>query len=628
MITSAVILAGGLGKRLEKISGGLPKPLVSVSGKAVIRWQIEKAKAQGVVRFLILTGHKGDIVRSALGNGDELGVSIEFANESEPLGTAGALLEAFPRLPEEFFVFYGDTIFEVDLNRFFEFHKLKNASVSLFVHPNSHPHDSDIVIVDSMNRVLGFRNYPHPPGSIFPNLVNAAMYVMKKEAMRGFCGLKGDLCKDLFPVMVNTGIGLYAYMCREYIKDMGTPERLAQVEIDVTTGQLEARSMQNMAPAIFFDRDGTLTESISYVHTPDQLKLIECASAALKMSRDSGFVNILVTNQPVVARGEVSFEELKNIHNKLEWDLGLNGAYLDRLFFCPHHPDSGFVGEISALKIRCSCRKPEAGMLFAARDELNLDLSSSWMIGDSTADFVAASRAGVKSIGVRTGEACNDGKYPAAPDFEFYDVLDAVGFITKQFPKMSDIVERLVPQLANSRIIGVAGLARTGKSTFAKVLEFGLLKAGRKPLLLSLDGWLLPEKARQPGVLGRHNIQGFIDFIKLVEALPQGARISIPKYLRKDRRIMEAAFEREVGDCLIIEGIISLAEPTIRDLLDVSIAVECDERIRRQRFFREYQMRGLNEGGVTELYHRRVFDENQLVSESLSFASHKVEVGS
>ena len=106
----------------------------------------------------------------------------------------------------------------------------------------------------------------------------------------------------------------------------------------------------------------------------------------------------MVTNQPVIARGEVTWDDLEEIHNKMETELGKNGAYLDGIYFCPHHPHKGYVGEIPELKVECDCRKPKPGMILQAAKDFNIDLSESFMIGDGENDVRAGIAAGCKSI--------------------------------------------------------------------------------------------------------------------------------------------------------------------------------------------------------------------------------------
>ena len=130
----------------------------------------------------------------------------------------------------------------------------------------------------------------------------------------------------------------------------------------------------------------------------DEFELLPGVTEAIRNINDSGYLSIVVTNQPVIARGEVSYEQLDEIHNKMETLLGADGVYLDGIYFCPHHPDKGFDGEIPELKYDCECRKPKPGMLLKAARDFNIDLSSSWMIGDGKNDILAGKNAGCKTV--------------------------------------------------------------------------------------------------------------------------------------------------------------------------------------------------------------------------------------
>ena len=114
------------------------------------------------------------------------------------------------------------------------------------------------------------------------------------------------------------------------------------------------------------------------------------------------------------------------MHNKLETLLGLEHAFLDRIYYCPHHPEAGFEGERPELTIRCDCRKPGLGMIQKAAAELNIDLGQSWMIGDTTTDIQTAKNAGLRSILVRTGAGGKDGKHEAQADFVVANLEAAV----------------------------------------------------------------------------------------------------------------------------------------------------------------------------------------------------------
>ena len=150
---------------------------------------------------------------------------------------------------------------------------------------------------------------------------------------------------------------------------------------------------------------------------------------AIKKINESGYLAIVITNQPVIARGEVTYEELNDIHNRMEKLLGLDGAYVDDIYYCPHHPDKGFDGELEELKIKCECRKPNIGMLKKAIQDHNIDLNESIVIGDSTLDIKMAENAKIKSILLKTGQAGTDGKYDITPFYVADDLNDALKYL-------------------------------------------------------------------------------------------------------------------------------------------------------------------------------------------------------
>lgn len=425
-----VILAGGRGSRLQSRLGSLPKPLVNVAGLPLIDRQILLAKEYGATDAVVLTGYGAaafdDHFRSV-----DYGVTVRTMAESSPLGSAGAVIAALPDLDERFLVMYGDTMLNVDLDRFISAHLRSGALATLFLHPNDHPHDSDLVEMDSSGRVSAFHPYPHNPERYYPNLVNAALYVVEKRLFDGWeiPTAPLDFGKHVFPVMLERGAFLQGYPSPEYIKDAGTPERLDRVTADFEAGRIQSGSLRTAAPAIFLDRDGTLNMEVDRVKKAEELEIIEGVWNAVRMVNHSSYRCVVVTNQPVVARGECSVDELRNIHNKLETVLGRHGAYLDAIYYCPHHPHAGYDGEVKDLKIECSCRKPAAGLIEQASREMNLDLARSWLIGDSTVDVRTARNAGLRSIIVETGYSGRDGRFPDAPDHVVPDLETAVRLI-------------------------------------------------------------------------------------------------------------------------------------------------------------------------------------------------------
>jgi D,D-heptose 1,7-bisphosphate phosphatase len=391
-----VIIAGGKGTRLKEILGNLPKPMAEVAGKPLLEHQVLLARKYGIRDILILTGYGAEHIERYFGDGAAWNVRIHYQRELQPLGTAGALLDAFDKLDDTFVVMYGDTMVNVDLERLIAAHS-PAASATLLVHPNDHPQDSDLVEMNDGKEIVAFHSYPHPAGANLQNLVNAALYVFSKQALRVSTS-PADIAKHLFPALLAAGKVLYGYRSREYIKDAGTPERLERVRGDYQSGRVESASFDAAAPAVFLDRDGTLNRERGWLSAPENLELMPGAAEAVRAINRSGRLAVVITNQPVVARGECSEAGLRQIHNRLEWLLGESHAYLDAIYFCPHHPDAGFPGERADLKIPCECRKPATGLLETATRDLNIDVGRSWMIGDREGDMQAAKSFGIRSV--------------------------------------------------------------------------------------------------------------------------------------------------------------------------------------------------------------------------------------
>jgi histidinol-phosphate phosphatase family protein len=146
---------------------------------------------------------------------------------------------------------------------------------------------------------------------------------------------------------------------------------------------------------LFIDRDGTVNRHVGYVTKPEQLELLPGAGAAIRRLNQAGVLAVLITNQAVVARGECTFADLERIHARLETLLGEEGAYLDGIFACPHHPGDGMRGRVAELTIRCNCRKPQPGLVYQAVQELPVDLNRSAVVGDTERDVGLARRLGL-----------------------------------------------------------------------------------------------------------------------------------------------------------------------------------------------------------------------------------------
>lgn len=421
----AVILAGGKGTRLAEVAPDIPKPLVPVLGRPVLEYQIDSLRRSGVTDVTLVVGHLGQQIKDHFRNGRYFGLRISYFAEDSPLGTAGALTWLRDQLPDQFGVLYGDLMLDMDFGRLFAFHGQRQGLCTLVAHPNSHPYDSDLVVLDSSAAVRQILRKNEPRDRSYGNCVNAGICILDQSALDGLrAGGVYDLERDVIGPAVEEG-SAYGYRTTEYIKDMGTPERYAQVTRHVASGQVAARNLTRKQRAIFLDRDGTLNEYVGLVSDPAQLHIPSEVYAALAAINESGFLAIVASNQPVVARNLCSIDGLGEINRQLETMLGERHVYVDDLMCCPHHPDRGFVGENPEYKVACACRKPGTALVDRAVEAYNIDRSASYFVGDTTTDIQTGRNAGLRTVLLGTGQAGRDGNYDACPDLRAANLYDA-----------------------------------------------------------------------------------------------------------------------------------------------------------------------------------------------------------
>ena len=407
-----VLMAGGRGTRISELFPDIPKPLIPIQGIPVLEREICSLRDQGFTDIILTIGYMAEKIKSYFSDGNKWGVNISYFVEEKPLGNAGALF--FLDLKEDFLLLNADAVFDVDFNRMVAFHKQHGGLVTLFTHPNSHPYDSGLIISGEDGKVEKWLAKEDERPLYYKNRVNAGLHVISPKALE-LSGVnkeeigkeidgkvkKVDLDRQILKPLCGTGT-MFCYDSPEYVKDMGTPERFHQVEEDFKKGVVQAKNLQNKQKAIFLDRDGTINKYVGFLRKEEVFELLPGVAEAIKRINKSGYLAVVVTNQPVIARGEVTFEGLETIHNKMETLLGMEGAYLDGIYFCPHHPHSGYDGEVKELKIDCDCRKPKPGMLLKAAEDLNIDLSQSYMVGDGENDIKAGKAAGCKTVLLNT----------------------------------------------------------------------------------------------------------------------------------------------------------------------------------------------------------------------------------
>jgi D,D-heptose 1,7-bisphosphate phosphatase len=413
----AVISAGGKGTRLGNITAEIPKPMVLIKNKPLLEYQIECLKRNGIKHIYLLVGHLSQKIKDYFKDGAKFGVEIKYIEEQEPLGSAGGLFYLKETLKDDFILLFGDLMLDVNFYKMVTFHHEKKSKITLLTHPNSHPLDSDLIICDSDSRVTDLDSKSNIRNYDYNNLVNSGVYIVSGSILSDYFNVLGkkDLEKDVISIEIKNG-SVYSYHSTEYVKDVGTPDRYNRVILDVDKGFVKRRNVSLPQKAVFLDRDGTINIQKGFIASKEDIELENEVIEGIKKINSSEYLCIIITNQPVVARGGATFSDIKNIHKRLETLLGNGGCYFDDIFFCPHHPNSGYDGEVRELKIDCGCRKPKIGLLLQAKEKYNLDLSNSIFVGDSTMDIQTGKNAGCKTVLVLTGNKGKDKIFDVKPD--------------------------------------------------------------------------------------------------------------------------------------------------------------------------------------------------------------------
>lgn len=620
----AVILAGGKGTRLAERLMGLPKPLVDICGVPLLERQILLIKHYGFTHVLVLVNHAAQYIIDYCAARDNWGLAIECIDDGEPCGTAGATLAVLDRLADDFLVMYGDTMLDVDLGRFHAAHAAHpKAAATLFLHPNDHPGDSDLVELDDNGRVTAFHPYPHDTNRYYPNLVNAALYWVRRSGLEPFRGRQGmlDFGKHVFPEMLDHGQELNAYISPEYVKDIGTPARLDKVCNDLISGRIERANLTHPQKAVFLDRDGTINREVGHLTRAEDFELLPGVAEAVRRLNHSDYRTVVVTNQPVLARGDCTQEELQRIHAKMETLLGAQGAYLDRIYFCPHHPDKGFSGEVPELKVECDCRKPKPGLVETACRELNIVQRDSWMVGDTLVDMAMAHAAGLRGLLVETGFAGMDYRAAGWPDYTVPDLPAAVDFILAGHGRLLARAAELSGEIGAGDRVLVGGLSRSGKSNFSAALAENLQQRGLRTVVLALDRWLLDAERRGEGVHNRYDLAALESLIAELDSADKVVTLPLPGYHKLRRQRLAAVASVEIGPehVLILEGTVALelrgACPKAHRFF-----VTLDEKERRRRVVREYCLRGLSVAEAEAILAARDIDESPAVKAAAAVA--------
>ncbi len=520
----------------------------------------------GFKSIVINAGHLGGLIDSffkSYKKPDDVEIIVNI--EDRTLGTFGCLFTNKSLIKsKDILIVFGDLIFDVNFQHFLDFHLRKKADISIIGRPNDHPQTSDIVEVNTRSRIINIfpKKEIRDAGFLKRNLVPVGIYILKAEVIgrsKNFflANCRYDFFNDFFPTLLAKKYKLFLYKSTEYIKDIGTEEGFRQAKKDLDSNLPSLLSTLNARPTIFFDCDGVLNQNITPhgLLSHHQLSIIKDAGNAIHKANVNGFLSIAITNKPQMAKGLIDKNELSRIFSKLELEISKDKGFFDDIFWCPHHPEDGFKGEVKSLKKNCFCRKPGIGLFMKALKSHNIDLKNSSIIGDSYRDIEAGKKLGINTYGVETGVGCRDCNSSNFPDILFRDVGQAVDFITNNHQVAKKIASKI--KLSSSPyIIAISGQSRTGKSTLAHALFRFYRSDGRNVIHVRLDNWITPFDERGDNTYQQK--MGVSSYKNIIDAINKGLSIYAPGYNSLTRkRCNPIKYDFYGKEVIILDGCLS-----------------------------------------------------------------------
>ncbi len=394
-----VVLMGGLGTRLKEYTKECPKSLVPVNGTPFFDYQLSLLCAWGFRKFLFLIGYRANMIEEHYGDGSDRGISIQYCYDGEKLlGTGGAVRRALPMLEESFILIYGDSYMDIDyaetVYRFEEGRK-SGCPALMTVLCNNNRFDKSNVVVKNGKLLLYDKHHPTPEMDYIDYGVCAYERSLFEEYEEGAAFDIAEIQNRL-----SLSGALTPQIVTKRFYEIGSPASLAEFE-----GYVKER-FEKEKPAVFLDRDGVINEivwneDIEQLDSPlcvEQFKLLPGVAEAIKVIKDKGYYVFVITNQPAAAKGKTTLARLYDINTYMIDTLQKMGAEIDDVFMCPHYPKKLPMTKEDFLIKYCDCRKPKPGLIYRALRKYKVDLSNSYMVGDSCTDVQAGHGAGLKSI--------------------------------------------------------------------------------------------------------------------------------------------------------------------------------------------------------------------------------------
>lgn len=391
---SAVVIAGGKGSRLVNEGINIPKLLLEIQELSVLERIVQVLSFAGVNHLFFVLGHGSQEIAEEI---ERLQLLYSFDGnifiESEPLGTAGHLMQILDKIPDEFLITFGDLFLHLDLNHYFHyFEEMRQLSGLVLTRSSEHPEDSNLVEVDESGFItdISFKGQ-HPDLEKRIRAITGIFFLRKaflnerKSELGERVNL--DLEKDILNLPKGSRHLVKAVPLKGTVRDIGTIQRLRGLQ-NLPTNYFD--SVSSFHKYAFLDRDGVIIKDIVHRIDTNDLEISKDTIKGMKILRNHGYRFVVITNQPVIARGEATFKDIERIHGRIDRILLKDGLVIDEYYVCPHHPESGFKNENSKYKVVCDCRKPSTGLIHRAFIEIGLQKSYVFFIGDSWRDAEAA----------------------------------------------------------------------------------------------------------------------------------------------------------------------------------------------------------------------------------------------
>jgi mannose-1-phosphate guanylyltransferase/phosphomannomutase len=405
--TRVLVIAGGLG--IRSANPKLPKVLQEISpGKTLLEYHLEELQKNNYSHVTFLLSKFADqVINHIISVSSSFkSMEIDWLMDSSLGGNLGALLNAHSVLSETtYLIILGDVAFSANLESHQQLWEQSGLLCGAVVHPSLHPEDSDKLISGTSNRGIEvLRRHSDISHIHEPFRTLAGIFFMQGLALSTTKLKSGDISGDLVSDLTLKGEVL-AINSSYFYQDTGTPERLNRSQYLRLSGATARRGGLNR-PAIFIDRDNTLIKDAGTSRIELEFDEVSPIDAqAIAKANSLGVCVFMITNQPGVAKGQITIQDVMHTQRKLEDILLSYDAFIDDIRFCPHHPERDYMGEIPIYKVRCSCRKPGGWMVQDISTLHQIDLKRSFMLGDSTADMQLAANLGMEYVGCSKDES-------------------------------------------------------------------------------------------------------------------------------------------------------------------------------------------------------------------------------